>query len=49
VLDSADIERIELAKETLDSVINHPDMAECPVLVFANKIDLATLKPVDIV
>lgn len=49
VLDSADIERIALAKETLESVISHPDMLQCPVLIFANKMDLTTLRPVEIV
>lgn len=49
VLDSADVERINLAKETLEGVMDHPDMANCPVLVFANKMDLATLRPIELV
>ena len=49
VLDSADEERIDLAKETLENVTSHPDMANCPVLVFANKMDLSKLRPVSIV
>ena len=49
VLDSSDEERIELAKESLENVINHPDMQHCPVLVFANKMDLSRLRPAQIV
>lgn len=48
-MDAADNDRIELAKETLEEVINHPDMTQCPVLVFANKMDIATLRPIQIV
>lgn len=49
VLDSSDIERIQLAKETLDSVVNHELMKNVPVLVFANKMDIATLQPRELV
>ena len=49
VLDSSDEARIDLARETLENVISHPDMANCPVLVLANKMDVATLRPVQIV
>ena len=49
VLDSSDTERIQLAKETLDAVVNHEAMKNVPVLVFANKMDIATLQPREIV
>ena len=49
VLDSSDVDRIALAKETLENVINHPDMMNVPVLVLANKMDMATLRPIELV
>ncbi len=49
VLDSSDNERIQLAKETLDSVMNHESMKNAPILVFANKMDIATLQTREIV
>jgi small GTP-binding protein len=49
VLDSSDEERLQLAKETLENVIDHPDMVNCPVLIFANKMDMASLRPVQLV
>ena len=49
VLDSADEERIQLAKETLESVIDHHEMKDCPVLVFANKMDISKYQPHQIV
>ena len=33
----------------MENVINHPAMADCPVLVFANKMDISSLRPVQIV
>ena len=35
--------------ETLESVIDHPDMTNCPVLIFANKMDMSNLRPAQIV
>lgn len=40
---------MQLAKETLDAVVNHEAMKNVPVLVFANKMDIATLQPREIV
>ena len=49
VLDSSDTDRLALAKETLSNVINADGMTHCPVLVFANKMDISTLRPNEIV
>jgi small GTP-binding protein len=49
VLDSSDEDRIALAKETLESVISHPEMMNIPVLVLANKMDMARLRPIELV
>jgi signal recognition particle receptor subunit beta len=45
VIDSADIERISYAKKIFEGVVHHKDMPLCPILVFANKIDLAQMTP----
>jgi len=44
VVDSADKLRIQVAKYELDTVLDHPKIKqrEVPVLLFANKMDLAT-------
>lgn len=49
VLDSSDKERMQLSKQTLDSVINHENMKNVPVLVFANKMDISTYQTREIV
>lgn len=49
VLDSADNERIMDAREALQAVISHDPMNNVPVLVFANKMDIATMTPAEIV
>ncbi|GMT17982.1 hypothetical protein PFISCL1PPCAC_9279, partial [Pristionchus fissidentatus] len=40
VIDSSDVNRIEEAKTALESIIDHPEMANTKLLVFANKKDL---------
>lgn len=40
VVDSADRDRIEEAKETLDRLMHDESLAGVPLLVFANKQDL---------
>ncbi|GMT23423.1 hypothetical protein PFISCL1PPCAC_14720, partial [Pristionchus fissidentatus] len=40
VIDSSDIDRIDEAKEALETIINYPDMINTKLLVFANKKDL---------
>ncbi len=42
VLDSADNDRIQLAKETLHSILDDQELYGIPVLVYANKIDIAS-------
>ena len=49
VLDSSDEERIQLARDTLEEVINNPDMLHCPLLLFANKMDMTSLRPAALV
>lgn len=43
VLDSADSERIIDAKEALQGAMSHESMKNAPVLVFANKMDIARM------
>ena len=43
VLDSTDIERIDDAKESLELVLSSDDMKGIPLLVLANKQDVARL------
>lgn len=40
VVDSADRERIEEAKQELHKILNDREMSNCVVLLFANKMDL---------
>jgi len=49
VLDTADPERFETAKETLHCVINSDDLKNCPILILANKIDISGMSAVKIV
>ena len=42
VVDSSDIDRIQMAKEELDKLNSHPMLANIPFLIFANKQDLST-------
>ena len=44
VVDSTDNEHISLSKLELFNVLLHPDLADVPLLVLANKIDLETSK-----
>jgi len=39
VVDASDHERIEESKQTLEGLLNHPDLAAIPLLLFANKQD----------
>ncbi|KAL4433169.1 hypothetical protein ABPG74_010864 [Tetrahymena malaccensis] len=43
VLDSADTERMEESKQALETIIQSSDMADIPVLILANKQDIATM------
>jgi len=45
LVDSADVERFEEAKEELDGILNNPDLKDVPVLVLANKIDVPVSTP----
>uniref|UniRef100_A0A7S2WHH1 Uncharacterized protein n=1 Tax=Mucochytrium quahogii TaxID=96639 RepID=A0A7S2WHH1_9STRA len=47
VLDSADIDRFEEAKAAMESIASHPELAGVPLLVCANKQDLATSRGYD--
>ena len=49
VLDASDEDRINEAKETLEGVLNHQALRNVPVLVLANKMDMAQLKPAQLV
>jgi len=40
LIDSADVDRFEEAKEELDGILNNADLKDVPVLVLANKIDV---------
>lgn len=44
MVDSTDNEHISLSKLELFNVLLHPDLADVPLLVLANKIDLETSK-----
>ena len=48
VVDTTDKIRMCVAKDELDSLLAHPEMASAPILFFANKMDLpAALSPID--
>mmetsp|Transcript_40613 Transcript_40613/g.70968 ORF Transcript_40613/g.70968 Transcript_40613/m.70968 type:complete len:135 (-) Transcript_40613:254-658(-) len=40
VIDSVDISRFEEAKLAFDSLLNHPNLSEVPMMLVANKQDL---------
>mmetsp|Transcript_19840 Transcript_19840/g.35277 ORF Transcript_19840/g.35277 Transcript_19840/m.35277 type:complete len:223 (+) Transcript_19840:326-994(+) len=44
VLDSADTERFEEAQAAMESLVSHPELAGVPLLMCANKMDLATAR-----
>eukprot|EP00330_Aristerostoma_sp_ATCC50986_P013897 CAMPEP_0114588984 /NCGR_PEP_ID=MMETSP0125-20121206/11555_1 /TAXON_ID=485358 ORGANISM="Aristerostoma sp., Strain ATCC 50986" /NCGR_SAMPLE_ID=MMETSP0125 /ASSEMBLY_ACC=CAM_ASM_000245 /LENGTH=144 /DNA_ID=CAMNT_0001785663 /DNA_START=107 /DNA_END=541 /DNA_ORIENTATION=- len=48
IIDSADKDRLELAKENFFHVINDPDMINVPFLILANKQDIAQMTVADI-
>uniref|UniRef100_A0A7S3FMI8 ADP-ribosylation factor-related protein 1 n=1 Tax=Haptolina ericina TaxID=156174 RepID=A0A7S3FMI8_9EUKA len=49
VVDASDHERMEESKETLHNLLNHPDLAAIPLLLFANKQDAeAAISPQEI-
>lgn len=41
VLDSADVERFQLAKETIHSILDDMELNGIPDLIYANKFDIA--------
>ena len=41
VIDLADKERIQIAKQELDKILAEPLLVSCPILIFGNKQDLA--------
>ncbi|KAM3133371.1 hypothetical protein pb186bvf_014532 [Paramecium bursaria] len=43
VMDSSDKERIELAREELMRMLGDEELQNCPVLILANKMDMAVL------
>jgi ADP-ribosylation factor related protein 1 len=47
VLDSADAARFEEAQAAMESLVNHPELAGVPLLVCANKMDLAQARSVE--
>jgi signal recognition particle receptor subunit beta len=49
VLDTSDADRFEIARETLQQVINADSMQKCPILILANKFDISNMQPVKIV
>lgn len=49
VLDTADKERFETARDTLQTVMGSDDLKDCPVLVLANKVDISGIQPVRVV
>lgn len=48
VIDSSDDERLVLAKETLESVLSDESLDGVPLLILANKMDVATNSVQDI-
>jgi signal recognition particle receptor subunit beta len=44
VVDSADTERLDEAKEELNGILNDDQMRDAHLLVFANKMDLPTAR-----
>ncbi|KAL4433170.1 hypothetical protein ABPG74_010865 [Tetrahymena malaccensis] len=48
VLDSTDVERIDEAKQVLEKVLQSQDMSGIPVLILANKQDIATMNVTEI-
>ncbi len=49
VVDSSDKFRLVVAKDEMDNMLAHPNLRKCPILFFANKMDLPTaLPPVEI-
>ena len=45
MIDTTDIERFYLVKEELDKLIELPEMADVPICILANKIDMAGSVP----
>lgn len=43
MIDSSDQERIPLAKECINQILNDEELIGIPLLVFANKSDIATI------
>lgn len=49
VVDSSDPDRISIAKEELMGILDTDEMKDCPLLVFANKIDAKKMSVAEIV
>ena len=49
VLDTSDPDRFELARDTLQQVINADEIQKCPILILANKFDVSHMQPTKIV
>ena len=49
VLDSSDDDRLDLAKETINNVMSSENLNGSPLLILANKMDMCTKNPADIV
>jgi ADP-ribosylation factor related protein 1 len=49
VVDSNDMECLPSAKRVLKEVVGHPDLCETPVLILANKQDLNSSLPLEVV
>lgn len=48
IIDSADEERIDLAKEELKAVMSSPELENAQLLVYANKMDIARMSVAEI-
>jgi len=44
VVDSSDIERLELARDELFNVLDEEELKDAKVLIYANKMDISTLQ-----
>lgn len=50
VVDSSDLDRMSRAKEELHKILEDPDLANAPILIFANKQDMeGALPPEEVV
>ena len=50
VVDSSDLDRMSRAKEELHKILEDPDLANAPILIFANKQDMeGALPPAEVI